>query len=138
MPLNARNTKNRSRVARGGKDNQVMYLHKRGPDQQQGTVVVHKLFACWRELITRTGQTLQERMTSNTRCILHIPTSELKRVGVNYLTVIDKFYDPKTGDWWRPESDTTVSEMLFGNMFKLECKQGDPNPNPTGAGVSLG
>lgn len=126
MPLNRRNTRNFTRTLRAGCDLQRLYLVKRGDDQLQGQQVRHLLFACWRTQITKSGQTLSRAMTGNNRTTWFIPLSELKRRGVNHLSPVDQIEDPVGGGTWQPEADTTITEQMFGNVVKVECKRTDP------------
>lgn len=129
MPLNESNSKSTNRTVYGGNTHTV-FLYKRGNDQKQGTVVQIRLFRCRRSMMTRTGEPLQDEMTSNHRTVWHIPGSELKRVGVHFLSSADRIFWPKKGEWWQPESDTIITAKLFGNEIDVDCLRCDP---PKGA-----
>ena len=105
---------------------QSLTLYKRGDDQSQGTVVTHKLFDCRRGKITRSGQTIQGRMTSNSRLTWHIPGYQLQRLNIDYLSALDKLYDALTDSWWQPEADTTILNKLWDNHVCVDCRQCDP------------
>lgn len=126
MPLNKRNTRNFTRVLRAGSDIQEIILYKRGDDQEQGTVVALRLFGCWRGPISRTGQPLRGRLTSDGSCFWNIPRAELNRAGVNTIMPADKIYDPIDGDYWSPFASTTITEVLFGNVVRFQCRATDP------------
>lgn len=105
---------------------QELVLHKRGDDQDQGTVVTHRLFDCRRGKVRRSGQTVQASMTSRSYLTWHIPGEELRRVGVAYLSPLDKFYNALTDTWWQPESTTPITNKLFDNHVCVDCEQCDP------------
>ena len=107
---------------------QTVTLLKRGDDQQQGIITNYTLFGCRRGQITKTGQTLQGDMVSNHQTTWHIPQSELDHVGVTYLNVLDRILDPD-GNYWQPESDTTLTQKLFKNHYCVECYLRNPPLN---------
>lgn len=111
---------------------QTITLQKRGNDQREGDMENHTLFGCWREDITKSGEPIQRSMSVNHSTTWHIPVSELKRVGVNYLNVNDRFVNVEFGlqMYWNPESDQTIALDLFGNMYDVQCLRIDP---PTAA-----
>jgi hypothetical protein len=99
-------------------------LLKRGPDQQQGTVVAHILFNCRRSAITRKGQTLDGKLSSANSVIWHIPQEELDRVGVHYLTALDRIVDLDGGTGtWQPEAKDKVVEKLLRTHNDVHCIQ---------------
>lgn len=126
MPLNSRNTRNFAGVLRGGSDLQKIILYKRGFDQEQGQVVALVMFRCWRGPIQRAGQPLRGRLTAEATCVWSIPRAELNRAGVDTIMPADKLYDPKQGDYWSPFASTTITEALFGNVVRFQCRQTDP------------
>lgn len=126
MPLNARNTRNRHRVLYGGQAGQTIILYKRQDDQQSGTQKVFKLFCCKKGRITKTGQPIKGKMTSNERTTWMIPLSELQRCGIGYINALDRIYDPKGTGTWMPESDTVITVKMFGNVISIDCKSTDP------------
>lgn len=124
MPLNKRNTKGFHRVLYGGQLEKVTLL-KRDPNLRAMVVTSHLLFTCWWSDLTKTGQQLDNDVTSNHRRKLHIPTSELKRVGVNYINPLDVFIDEQ-GRHWQPESTTTIEAKLWENHLDIECLRTEP------------
>ena len=99
-------------------------LHKRGDDQQQGTVVTHILFECRRSSIQKGGQTLDGDMNVNHTTVWHLPTSELRRVGVNYLNPCDQIEQldgEEKGYIWEPEATTTIESKLFTTHAHVNC-----------------
>lgn len=120
MPLNKRNTRSFTRRVYGGKLESVI-LYKRNDDQQQGTVTTYKLFRCRVGKITKSGETIQNEMTSNHRARWHIPLSELRRVGIAYLNPADRIKQIKSGRIWQPESTTLIEQKLFENEVDVDC-----------------
>ncbi len=131
MPLRQNNTRLQHRRIMAGWL-QTITLQKRGNDQREGDMENHTLFGCWREDITKSGEPIQRSMSVNHSTTWHIPVSELKRVGVNYLNVNDRFVNVEFGlqMYWNPESDQTIALDLFGNMYDVQCLRIDP---PTAA-----
>lgn len=127
MPLNRRNTGDRARVTHAGADVQELTLYKRGDDQQQGTVRTVRLFTCYRDSITRSGQTLRRRLTVDGKTTWHLSKAELQRNGVNFISATDKFYDPVGGDWWTPYAEQTITEPVLSGTVDIECKMTDPS-----------
>lgn len=120
MPLNPRNT-GHFHLPLFGDIAETVTLHKRGDDQMEGVVVTHRLFRCWWEAEeSKSGHPVQGDMAVTHRRTLNVPKSELKRVGVNYLNVLDRFAD-KQGRVWQPETNQTFNFQLAGNYVQVEC-----------------
>lgn len=101
---------------------QKIRLLKRGPDQQQGTVTAYILYGCRRSVITRKGQTLDGKLSSQSRTTWHIPQQELDRVGIDYLTALDRIQDIEYGTGtWQPEATDQVSEKLLRTHIDIHC-----------------
>lgn len=129
MPLNARNSKNFHRCLRAGTNLQSIKYYKRGENQQQGTVTVYTLYACWREeTVSRAGETLINSVVQvEIRGTWMIPKAELDRVGINFVNVTDKIHDTKEDKWWTPYSNDRITEMLMGNYAALDCHRTEPS-----------
>ena len=126
MPLNKANTRTFQRKLYAGQL-QTITLLKRNNDQQEGTVVAHLIFDCRRGIINKTGQPIQKSMTSNHIATWHIPVSELERVGIKYINVLDRIVDEEN-DYWQPEADTYIDVKLFKNWTNIHCERVNP-PN---------
>lgn len=124
MPLNALNTRTFHRFVFAGILETIVIL-KRDDDQKEGTVRSAKVFDCRRSLIVKTGEPIQEDMTSDHRTTWHIPRIELDRAGVDHLNPADRIVD-KEGRYWQPESTTVITEKMFSNHVDLDCLRVDP------------
>lgn len=103
-------------------------LLKRGNDQQEGTVVALQLYQCRRNNLEKSGEAIQLDMSSHHSTRWIIPCTELRRVGVNYINVLDRIVDV-FGMWWQPESGTSIVLSQFDNYTLIDCLRVDPNPN---------
>ena len=128
MPLTRKTTRYFHRTLYAG-ELQTITLRKRGDDQQQGTTVDLLLFNCRPSRIYKTGEPIQGDISSDERCIWHIPREQLDRVGVDHLNAADIIID-KFNRYWNPESNTTIVIQLFENMVNLDCLRVDPFDNP--------
>ena len=126
MPMNKQNQRYFYRRLFAGIAETITLL-KRGDNQQQGTVRAIKLFDCWMDPVLKTGETIQGGMDSNHSTTWHIPMSELKRTGINYLAPADIIKD-RQGRYWQPESTTTITVNLMENEWGLDCLRIDPPP----------
>jgi hypothetical protein len=129
MPINRRNHR-KFHTTLYATQLQRLYLIKREPDQRQGVQRTLLLFQCRRGQTSTTGQPLNRDFTSNERCTWHIPREELDRVGVEYISAIDRFVDPEDqtgprGATWMPESGTSIRIKLFGNHVCVDCLRTD-------------
>lgn len=133
MPLITKwTTRNFHRTLYGGAGYlESVSLLKRDDDQQQGTVAAHTLYECRRSSITKTGEPIQHDMAEEHRTVWHIPRTELDRVGVNYIGVLDRIVQlegVEAGSVWQPESDTLIEIKLFANHVHFIAKRTDPPP----------
>lgn len=120
MPLNKRNTRTFHRRLYAGQMESVTIL-KRDDGQRQNVVTTHTLFQCrWRSPTSRSGQILDGDITSSHSREIAIPTVELKRVGINYLSALDRIVDEQERVW-QPESTTTINTKLFENFTNVLC-----------------
>jgi hypothetical protein len=97
-------------------------LLKRGDNQAQGTVRAIQMWECWRGKIEKTGETIQNDMSSGSKVTWHLPRIELDRVGVAYINPADQIVD-EVGRTWQPESDDRIDVKLFEVHVCVECKQ---------------
>lgn len=128
MPLRRNNTRTFHKNLFAGQMETIL-LFKRNDDLKQGTVTTYKIFNCRRSQITKTEETLQGDMIADHRCTWHIPRSELDRVGIQYLSPLDRIkqiIEEEKDRWWQPESTTIITVKLFGNHIDLECLRVDP------------
>lgn len=122
MPLNRRNTRTFHKTLYAGMLETVTIL-KREPNQRQGTVAAFTVYNCRRGQITRQGQTVAGDMDTESRTVWHLPLSELQRVGIAYINVLDRIVSLQSEGTWQPESDTPILMKLFGNMVRIDCRQ---------------
>lgn len=127
MPMNRRNTQVYHRRLYAGQL-ETVHLLKRGDDQQEGVVVDYKLFQCRRGNLDKHGEPLQGDMAVGHICQWLLPCKELRRVGVNYLNVLDRIVD-KFNMWWQPEAPQNLTLAIFDNYYVVNCVRVDPNPN---------
>jgi hypothetical protein len=143
MPLNRNNCRVFHRRLYGG-ILKTCTLLKRGDDQNEGTVVSFVLFQCRRSSIARTGEPIQKDMTVDSSTMWHVPRSELIRIGIRYLSSLDRIVEdhdnanqpvpPDQYRWWQPEATTVIEEKLFENETHIACLRVDP-PSNAGAFV---
>jgi hypothetical protein len=128
MPIDKYNQKDLiSHLYQGMGVVQKVTLLKRGPDQQQGTVTSFTLFGCRRGVIQRHGQTLDGKQSTNSRVTWHVPFSELKRNGIDYLTALDRIVDTAGGTGtWQPEANTKIHEKLIRTHCDVDCMMVNP------------
>lgn len=124
MPLNKRNTRFFHRTLYAGQTERLRLL-KRDPNLKAMIVTPHLLFTCWWSDLTKEGQQLDNDVTSNHRRTWHVPVSELRRVGVNYINPLDVFVDVE-GRYWQPESTNKIDSLLFENYLDIECRRTEP------------
>ena len=98
-------------------------LTKRGNNQQQSTGVNHKLYGVRQKKQYYGGQNLNGDLTSNDYCIWQIPRTELDRVGVENINIVDRITDDATGEIWQPESDDIIVNQLFTNILNCPSKR---------------
>ena len=77
---------------------------------------------------TKTGETIQGDIASDTRCSWHIPKIEMDRVGVAYFNALDRIVD-KHNRYWQPESPQTITTKLFEDHICIDCVRIDPPNN---------
>lgn len=99
---------------------QSVTLYKRNDDQAQGTVTTYTLFRVRWSMIFKTGEPLQGEMLSSHSRRLHIPVTELRRVGVHYLNPLDRFKD-RDGRVWQPEAPTMITDKLLETHWCCDC-----------------
>lgn len=124
MPLSPRNQRTFHRTLFAGW-NETIILLKRGDDQKEGTVTSLRVFNCRHSIFTKSGEPLQGDMVSDHRVTWHLPKFELDRVGVNYISPIDRIVDSK-GRYWQPESTTEIRVKLGEVHIDVDCLRADP------------
>lgn len=133
MPLNRRNSRVFHRGLYRGQLETVTLL-KRRDDQQEGSVQALVLFGCRRGNLSKSGQPIQTEMGVYHSCQWLIPCTELRRVGVNYLNVLDRIIDQYNLNW-QPETDQSLVLSQFDNYYQVECVRIDPSPNAVLLGI---
>lgn len=111
-------------------------LYKGGDDQSEGQITVFWLFECRRGNLSKSGEALQGEMAVSHSVQWLIPCTELRRVGVNYLNVIDRIVD-QFNAWYEPESAQDLTLSQFDNYYLVNCVRVDP-PTSLGGGVLFG
>lgn len=101
----------------------TVVLNKRGINQQQSTGQNLTLYQCRQKKQYYGGQNLNGDMTSNDYCIWQIPRTELDRVGVENINIVDQITDVQTGEVWQPESDDIIVNQLFTNVINVPSKR---------------
>ena len=130
MAFTKQSTRNTLRRLYAGKLKTVTLL-KRGADQSQGTVTTYTLFACYRSGIHKTGEPIQDDMTSSHRCVWRIPRTEMDRIGIKDINAADRIYEssprsPQQVYWWQPEATTMIDLAIFENYVEVGCVRIDP------------
>lgn len=113
---------------------ETVILLKRGDDQQEGTVIQHTLFQVRRSNLSKSGEAIAFDVPASTAIQWLIPCTELRRVGVNYLNVLDRIVD-KYQMWWEPESPQNIELAIFDNYYIVNAIRVDPYPNTVLLGV---
>lgn len=123
MPINKRNQLVFHRTLYAGQL-QTVTLLKRNDDMQASVVRSLTLYQCRQGIIHKTGQPIQGDMLSDHRCTWYLPRSELDRVGVLYINMLDRIVD-KYNRVWQPESPTLIVVKLFEDRVNIDTKRAD-------------
>lgn len=129
MGIDPTNTRSFHRTLYAGMLMTVTLL-KRNNDQQQGTVRSVSLFEVRQGMVFKDGEPIQGDMTSNHRCVFHIPKIALDAAGVAYINAADRI-DNRGASFgvpgvWEVESTTEEVVKLFGNHICCHCLRVDP------------
>ena len=89
---------------------------------------------CRRGNISKSGEAIAFDVPASTAVQWLIPCTELRRVGVNYLNVLDRIVD-KYQMWWEPESPQNIELAIFDNYYVYNCIRVDPYPNTVLLGI---
>lgn len=133
MPLKRRNQQVFHRKLYCGQLERVILL-KRGDDQQEGTVTAFTLYNCRRGNVTKSGEAINLDVPAFEYVQWLIPCTELRRVGVNYLNVLDRVID-QFNQWWNPESTETMTLAIFDNYYVVPSRRVDPYPTSVLLGI---
>ena len=126
MPIDRFNTRSfHRRLYAGAGYLETVTLLKRKDDQQEGTVTAYTMHQCRRSRIQKQGEPLQGDMSADHRTVWHIPRTELDRIGIAYLNVLDRIVDKKQR-YWQPESPDRLDIALFENQLHIQCVRVDP------------
>ena len=123
MPMNRDNQMHFHRTLYSGMMEKIR-LHKRNDDQRQVDVTTYIIHEARRSSIQKGGQTLDGDMNVDHTTVWHIPTSELRRVGINYLNpadVIEQLTGEEKNTQWQPEATTTIESKLFTTHAHIAC-----------------
>lgn len=133
MPLKRRNQHVFHRKLYAGQLERITLL-KRGDDQQEGTVVAYTLYQCRRGNITKSGEAIYLDVPAFDYIQWLIPCVELRRIGVNYLNVLDRIVD-QFGAFYQAESPETMTLAIFDNYYVVPSRRVDPYPNSVLFGI---
>jgi hypothetical protein len=131
MPMSPANQRTFHRHLFAGWNIPKITLLKRGIDQQQGTVTSYELFECRRGQINKTGEPIQDDMSSRHTCIWHLPRIELDRIGIKDINAADRIVEvevitPFETHIWQPESTTSIDTKLGNVHVDVSCLRVDP------------
>ena len=101
----------------------TVVLNKRGLNQQQSTGTNYTLYGIRQKRIYYGGQNVAGDMTTVDYCIWQIPRTELDRVGVQNLNIVDRITDVATNTVWQPESDDVLVNQLYENYINVPTKR---------------
>lgn len=113
---------------------QTVVLLKRADDQAEGQVTAYQLYQCRRGNISKSGEAIAFDTAALTTTNWLIPCKELRRVGINYINVLDRIVD-MFQMWWQPESPQTITLAVFDNYFLVPTLRVDPYPNQVLLGI---
>lgn len=133
MPLKRRNQHVFSRKLYAGQMERIILL-KRGDDQQEGTVTPYTIYTARRGNITKSGEAINLDVPAFEYVQWLIPCIELRRIGVNYLNVLDTIVD-QFNMWWNPESPETMTLAVFDNYYLIPARRVDPYPTTVLLGI---
>lgn len=126
MPLRRWNTHVYHRRLYAGQLERIILL-KRNDDQAEGTVTQHIIYQSRRGNIEKSGEAINLDVPAFEVVSWHIPCTELRRVGVNYLNVLDRIVD-QFNMWWQPESGDNIELAIFDNYYNISTRRVDPFP----------
>lgn len=133
MPLRRYNSQSFIKSLYAGQTEDVVLL-KRNNDLQEGTVVAFQIFGVRRGNIAKTGQPIQLDMAVSDTTQWIIPNTQLRRIGVNYINVLDRIVD-KFGLYWQPETGQNIILSQFDNVTIVDCVRVDPPPGNVLIGI---
>ena len=123
MPLN--NTDFRSfhtRLYGGVGVLETVTFRRRGDNQNAGQTTDFLLFNVRWSRIYQTGQEIDGTLSSDNTRTLHVPQSELDRVGAGPIRAADQFID-KEGRTWQPESPQVILTKLNQQHVDVPCRR---------------
>lgn len=104
-------------------DLRTVVVRKRGRGQQQSESVNHTLYGVRQKRFHYGGQNVDGAMTTNHYCEWMLPRTELDRVGIDDLNMIDTITDVATGEIWLIESRDVIEVKLWRNYINLVTKR---------------
>lgn len=128
MPLNERNVRGFHRKLYAGINQKVRAIIRQDGMNASNTRTV-VLYNCRWERISKRGQPQDGEASSDQRRTLHIPQSEMDRVGVIHINAMFIFID-REGRYWMPESDDTIEQKLMQQHWCVPCQRTNPIPTP--------
>lgn len=133
MVLRRANSQSFHKILYGGQT-ETCTLLKRNNDQQEGTVTAFVLFEVRRGSETKSGEPIQNDMPVTHTCTWLVPNVQLRRLGINYINVLDRIVD-KYNQWWQPEAGQDIILSQFDNYSIISCVRVDPAPNSVLIGI---
>lgn len=106
---------------------QKITILKRNDDQAEGTVTRYELYQCRRGNLNKYGEAINLDVPAFETTQWLIPCVELRRVGINYLNVIDRIVD-QFNMWWQPESGDPIDLNIFDQYYSILARRIDPYP----------
>lgn len=123
MPLNERNTRSLYNHLYLGQTEKITIL-KRNDDMDAAVVTPHVIYRARWSRILKHGQPIAGDEATDHFRQLHIPRSELDRVGILHINVLDRFVDKKNRTW-QPETNQVIRVQLFENEICVDCRRCD-------------
>ncbi len=108
---------------------ETVTFRRRGPNQQAGTITDFLVFNCRWSRVFQTGQEIDDTLSSDNTRTLHVPQSELDKVGAGPIRVTDQFID-KEGRTWQPESPQVILTKLNQQHVDVPCRRVNDQARP--------
>lgn len=97
-------------------------LRRRGDNQNAGQTTDYLIFNVRAGRIYQTGQEIDGTLSSDNTRTIHVPKSELDRVGAGPIRALDQFIDPQ-GRTWQPESPQVILSKLTEEHYDVPCRR---------------
>lgn len=101
---------------------EAVTLRRRGDNQNAGQTTDYLIFNVRAGRIYQTGQEIDGTLSSDNTRTIHVPKSELDRVGAGPIRALDQFIDPQ-GRTWQPESPQVILSKLTEEHYDVPCRR---------------